>query len=796
MRVMNYRRTGSRNVLVGVSKAATVGALALVLLGGCTSTGTTGDVQQFEPIPIPEVAQEDLEPVAPPSVDELLRAAEDALKAANEDQEKGDHEGALRRYNLMLGLLIEADLDPAIFYGLRADLRGLLSATAKQSQTYARMQPPGNKVPFTPGILGELMLDSPLPDRVMVELDEIQTLYPGNFQNGLGRSSKYIPYIREELARAELPEDLLWLAQVESQFSPKVVSRAGAGGMWQFMRSTARHYGLRVDGYVDERFEWRKCTRAAIQYLSELYSSFGSWPLAISAYNMGENGMERAIAAGGGERDLWALLETPPATYQIQTETKKFYAKLLATIIAGKDPSRYGFSVTPQAPDAIMDVPVKGSYSLAALEKACNLSSGTLGRLNPHLVRGVTPKGTYEIAVPSEARGDILAALRKVPEVKYAAGSGGYVVRKGDTLSAIAKKYRVSAAELMRANKLKSANRLEVGRKLVIPGLEPTLESGDKAPGETVAAADAAQEADRAQKTAASDDVKTYQVRPGDTLYEIAKAKDLRVSDLQQWNHLDENVRLSVGQTLRLGPSDAKRVSASKKSGKQVHVVKSGDTPAKVAKNYGVPLDRLLEWNSLGKSSVIQVGDELIVSREEAAKAENGVGDDAAEKTADAADDKPADTTRVMHKAAKGETAGIIAEKYGVGLSKFLAWNKLTAKSTIVAGREYVLYVPQSASGNSGEKAEVPAGTPAIIPIGKGEVAAAETEANAELAADTQEPGEKIVHVVAKGQSPSSIARRYDVQVSDLFRWNGWEKTPTLSIGAEVIVYKPAAKGQ
>src|SRR5690606_14181724 len=149
--------------------------------------------------------------------------------------------------------------------------------------------------------------------RIETEINEIQESYRKNFQYGLNRSAMYRPYIEMELAKAGLPQDLVWLAMVESQFHPNVVSRAGAAGMWQFMPATARRYGLRVDKYVDERRDWQKATAAAIRYLTDLGNMFqGDWSLAISAYNMGEYGLERAIAMNGGDRDLWRLLETPP----------------------------------------------------------------------------------------------------------------------------------------------------------------------------------------------------------------------------------------------------------------------------------------------------------------------------------------------------------------------------------------------------------------------------------------------------------------------------------------------------
>ncbi|MDQ1256436.1 MAG: rane-bound lytic murein transglycosylase, partial [Candidatus Hydrogenedentes bacterium] len=318
-----------------VFSACLVGVLAVLSAGGCK---TLTPEQQFEPVPVATVESQELEPAAPPSVVELIRAAQDAFEAGNADQERGENAAALRQYSLMLELLVEADLDPKIFYNLKDQFAAILESTAQQAPLYERMRPPhAGEVAYGSEGISDLTIEFPLADRVLTEIDEIQKLYPKNFQAGLNRSTKYIPHIQAKLAEAGLPQDLVWLVMVESQFTPKIISRAGAGGMWQFMRTTGRRYNLRIDSYVDERFNWCKSTDAAVQFLTDLYEMFDTWPLAISAYNMGEGGLERAIAANGGERDLWTLLDTPPAAYQIQLETKKFYAKLLASIIVAKN---------------------------------------------------------------------------------------------------------------------------------------------------------------------------------------------------------------------------------------------------------------------------------------------------------------------------------------------------------------------------------------------------------------------------------------------------------------------------
>ncbi len=723
------------------------GTLA-VLVAGCTTTSR--DVHQFKPVPVARVGAVELEPAAPPSAMDLLRAAEEAFRAANAAQEKGDHEAALRQYTLMLEMLIEADLDPAIFYNLRNEFDSILTSTSQQAPLYERMRPAfEGEVAYGPGIMGDLPIKFPLNERVLTEIGEIQNVQPytENFQAGLNRSAKYGPYIRSELAKAGLPKDLMWLAMVESQFTPKIISRAGAGGMWQFMRSTGRRYNLRIDYYVDERFHWQKCTQAAITYLKDLYELFGSWPLAISAYNMGEGGIERAIAANGGERDLWTLLDTPPAAYHIRRETKKFYPKLLATIIIANNPERYGFTLEPQAPDPCVSVPVKGPYSLAALDKACGLPSGTLGRLNPHLIRGVSPSGTYEITVPTDMRTKMLAALKKVPRVTYASGEPGvHVVRPGETISHISQRYRVSAKELMRINKIRSARRLQVGKRLTIPGHASAV--GGSA---------------GSVRTHGGSHI--YQVKSGDTLYDIAKAEKVTVDDLQKWNNLGGRSRIHIGQRLYVSPPSAS--SASGTGTKQNHVVRAGEYPAKIARRYGVQLEDFLRWNKLTKTSKIMIGDKLVVYTDGPPEAANIRSSGPKTKAA-----LPPGAAKIIHKVAQGDNASVIAAKYGVRTTDVLAWNALTARSILHIGDECVVYVAPEGVRKRAQSAEAPPSPPEATP------------------SKPEEDAERIVHIVATGQNPTTIARRYGVRLSQLFDWNGWKKAPILHIGDEVVIYK------
>ena len=336
-------------------------ALAVTATLGCTTTAKSGKTASLTESHLKSEAAQaeaDAEALAedPRSATELLQEAEQAFRTANSAQERGDYEAALRHYNRMLELLVKADLDPGVFYNLRSEFEKILEGTDTRhvrlfdptdpnwTQKVIPPQQAGQPMALSSGPM-QLEIPPGLEKRVEIEIREIQELYPRNFNYGLNRSTKYLPYIVAEFRKAGLPEDLAWLAQVESQFTPKINSPAGAGGMWQFMRSTGARYGLRIDNYVDERYNWEKSTHAAIAYLKDLNARFnGEWPLAVSAYNMGEGGLERAVAANQGDTELINLIEQPPACNIMRTETKKFYPKLLATIIVARNPAQYGLT--------------------------------------------------------------------------------------------------------------------------------------------------------------------------------------------------------------------------------------------------------------------------------------------------------------------------------------------------------------------------------------------------------------------------------------------------------------------
>jgi membrane-bound lytic murein transglycosylase D len=218
----------------------------------------------------------------------------------------------------------------------------------------------------------------------------------------LSRSTRYLPMIKEVFQEAGLPEDLAYLAMIESGFDNKAYSPAAASGMWQFIKGTGLRYGLVIDSYVDERRDPEKCTRAAANYLLDLYKQFGSWYLAAASYNCGEGRVQRELNQSN-HKNFWEL----SANQCLPTETKNYVPQMIAATIIAKNPEKFGFKNVPYLPPVNNDkVPVTETTSLTAAAVAVNVPAEEVAELNPELLRGITPPETpnYMLNLPPKSK--------------------------------------------------------------------------------------------------------------------------------------------------------------------------------------------------------------------------------------------------------------------------------------------------------------------------------------------------------------------------------------------------------
>jgi membrane-bound lytic murein transglycosylase D len=367
-------------------------------------------------------------------------------------------------------------------------------------------------------------------DRVEFWIDFLQGRNKARTHVWLEREGMYGEFIRSRLRERGMPEDLFYLAMIESGLSTRAYSHASASGIWQFIAETGRRYGLEVSTYVDERRDPIKSTDAALDYLTYLYNRFGSWYLAAAGYNSGENRVDRILRqqAGGQRGDDALYWEIAP---HLPRETRDYVPLMLAAGFIGKDPNAYGFyGIEHHAPLAFDRVEVDGGVSLTAVAKAAGVAESLVRDLNPHLVRGITPPGrTWEVRVPVGRRAAVAANLERVTEEQRAA-TVVHRVARGETLSHISRRYGVRVDAIGAANPGLNPRRLQVGQTIRLP-----------------AGGGATQLASRG---AAQPSWTTYQVRRGDTLSHIAARHGVTVSQLRQWNGI--GTRIYAGQRIRI----------------------------------------------------------------------------------------------------------------------------------------------------------------------------------------------------------------------------------------------------
>ena len=302
-------------------------------------------------------------------------------------------------------------------------------------------------------------------DQVEYYLDFFTNRHHKTFARWLARSARYLPMIKEEFAKAGLPEDLAYLPMIESGFNTTVSSRASAVGTWQFMRATGQNYGLTVNNYVDERRDPVKSTKAAAAYLSKLYKDFDSWHLAVAAYNAGEGKIKKAMKQSDSD-DFWEIAQSQ----YIHPETKLYVPQLIAAIMIAKDPEKYGFdNIDYDDPLNYETVCVPRGTSLKAVALACNLPEEDILTLNRHLSKAITPpsESDYPLRVPPGKKALVVKNLPRVHQVTITEFND-HEVRRGETLTTISKKYKLSKTTLLKANNLER-ERLSLGQHLRIP---------------------------------------------------------------------------------------------------------------------------------------------------------------------------------------------------------------------------------------------------------------------------------------------------------------------------------------
>lgn len=473
--------------------------------------------------------------------------------------------------------------------------------------------------------------------RVQYYLDYFTGRAHDRFQIWLDRMAAYEDYARHDFVAHHLPGDFVYLALIESGFSPDAVSRASAVGIWQFMLGTGKLYGLRIDSWVDERRDPIKSTDAAVRALADLSARFGSHYLAAAAYNAGAGRVARGLDQINDPDDPSddsinvaddSAFFTLADTRLIRDETKNYVPQLIAAALIAKEPYKYGFSAdSDAAPFSRDSVMVDGGTGIDLIARLADTTVDALRRLNPDLLRMVTPPGgTYPVRVPIGTAERVADAYDALPEGQRRA-LAVHQVRAGESVVTVARKYHVSADLIRTTNRNARGRHLSPGATLYIPV-------------NTTIPAAYLREPDPPRETRTV--TRTVIVRRGESIASVARRAGESVTRLRADNHLARTATLRAGQhllarrtvvivhgrTLAFAATSHKRAShaastrtaprrpvskraVAMQASTAVHVVRAGETLSGIARRYGVRQETLIALNGLDATGRIEAGQSL-----------------------------------------------------------------------------------------------------------------------------------------------------------------------------------------
>jgi membrane-bound lytic murein transglycosylase D len=433
--------------------------------------------------------------------------------------------------------------------------------------------------------------------------------HPHYLERVFERAGRYLPHVAAEVEARDLPRELAFLPVVESAFDPFAYSHGRAAGLWQIIPGTGTRFGLKQNWWYDGRRDVVESTRAALDYLEYLHKMFdGDWLLAVAAYNCGEGNVARAIRnnrAAGKPTDFWHL--------RLPAETRGYVPRLLglATLIADPAAHELELPAIPDAP-AFAAVDIDGQIDLAIAAELAGIELTELQALNPAFNRWATdPEGPHRLLVPVDAEERFSVALAELPADARVLWQR-HRVKPGDTLIAIAKRYRTTVDVLRAANDLRGTN-IRAGDYLMIPTSTRGVADYPLSAANRLAST---QSRERAGRTRSE-----HTVRSGDSLWNIARRNGVGVRELAAWNGMAPGDTLSVGRKLvvwrQAGP--APRAVASAAPGAEPHVrrvnytVRSGDSLYRIASKFRVTVGDILRWNGLDGSRYLQPGQRLVL---------------------------------------------------------------------------------------------------------------------------------------------------------------------------------------
>jgi membrane-bound lytic murein transglycosylase D len=614
-------------------------------------------------------------------------------------------------------------------------------------------------------------------------------------QAWLERSGKYFPMMAKIFEEEGVPQQLIFLSMPESGLAPNARSWARAVGLWQFIRSTGRMYDLDVNFYVDERRDPEKSTRAAAKHLRDLYVANGDWYTAMASYNCAPRSVKRAMRKAGSS-DFWKYRRYLPR------ETRNYIPQYIAVTLIGSNPQKYGFeNIKYQKPLDYTVVEINEAIDLNVLAKCAGIDKKELKDLNPSLVQHHTPPSTgraFQLKIPSRSLAAFNENIKNIPagaKLQYVL----HKVKKNETLSHIAYRYKVSVSQLAKLNNMSLRSTLRIGKTLKIPvsGFNETdfvantnlipAEADTTTHDETVAPYEFA----ISETNGDTDFLKKYQeiyndstqviipedkklveytVKSRDNLVDIADLFNVRVSELRNWNNLPYTTGVRVGQKLnvyvpedkleyyssidKLNRNQKMNVLYSTGDGRWIkYKIRRGEVLGKIAEKYGVRTSDLKKWNNL-RSSRIYAGRTLRI-HVGSNFSDNSSGASIASNSGKKNSTVTASRTAVNYKVKKGDTLSEIAEEHSVTVRNLKKWNNISSNK-IKVGQRLKIYSKDAPDNN--------------------------------VALSEKPSGKMTSYKIKSGDTIGQIAEKFNVSSTNIRNWNGIKGNKIIA-GKTLVIY-------